>query len=302
MWPYLCRQLREPVAVNWEDLRYFLAICRAGTLSAAAKSMGVDQATVSRRLSALEADLGTRLFTRLPREARLTPAGEQVMPLAIEIEERSLAVERVSLDWTGDSRDKVTISAPPILARHLLAPNLKALSERLSNVQLSILSESRFASLSRLEADLAIRLAPGVQDTDIIKKVGRMPFALYGSVNYVHLHDEARWEFIGYTDRQTDFDHKRWIYQLIGSRRVICEVSDLSNQYEAACTGIGIAGLPCFLADAEPKLVRLETREELLELNIWVALHQDRRNDVLVGRTMAAVADLVADAGLTEHV
>ncbi|POM09852.1 hypothetical protein CUU62_26155 [Pseudomonas sp. WP001] len=75
-------------------------------------------------------------------------------------------------------------------------------------MQLSILSESHCASLSRLEADLAIRLATGVQDTDIIKKVGRMPFALYASVNYEHLHDEARWEFIGYTERQADFDQR----------------------------------------------------------------------------------------------
>ena len=75
-------------------------------------------------------------------------------------------------------------------------------------MQLSILSESHCVSLARLEADLAIRLATGVQDTDIIKKVARTPFALNASVDYEHLDDEVRWEFIGYTERQTDFDQR----------------------------------------------------------------------------------------------
>ena len=284
--------------MNWEDLRYFLAIASAGTLSGAARQLGVDQATVSRRLTTLEADLGARLITRLPREARLTAVGQEVRLKAVEIEDRIFSVKRLSLNAGNDLRTRITISAPPILARHLLAPNLLMLSEHLAGVQLSILSESHFASLSRLEADLAIRLSPGVKDTEIVKKIGKISFALYATVSYTHVADSAQWEFIGYTAHQPDFEHKRWLYETIGNRRVVCEVSDLSNQYEASCTGIGVAGLPCFLADGDARLVRLPSSEPMLTLGIWLALHPDRRNDRLVRETSAAITALVAKLGL----
>ncbi|HGM6308029.1 LysR family transcriptional regulator [Pseudomonas putida] len=285
--------------MNWEDLRFFLAIGQSGTLSGAARALQVDQATVSRRLIALEASLGVRLVNRLPREAQLTAAGQQVLKQAMEIEKYAYSVKRITAGLGEQERTTVSISAPPILARHFLAPHLLSLSQKLEQAKLSIMSESHFASLARMEADLAVRLATGSTDTDIIKKVGRVDFALYAARTYPHQSEPARWEFVGYTERQKDFDHKRWLYQVIGERRVSCEVSDLSNQYEAACSGIGVAGLPCFLADRDERLVRLEARETLLTLNIWMAIHPDRRNDALIRRTMVAIIELVEAVGLS---
>lgn len=285
--------------MNWEDLRFFLAIGQSGTLSGAARDLQVDQATVSRRLIALESSLGVRLVHRLPREAQLTAAGQQVLKQAVEIEHHAYTVERIATGLGEQERTTVSISAPPILARHFLAPYLLSLSQKLEQVKLSIFSESHFASLARLEADLAIRLATGTADTDIIKKVGHVDFGLYAAHTYPRSSDPSRWEFVGYTERQKDFDQKRWLYQVIGDRRVICEVSDLSNQYEAACSGIGVAGLPCFIADRDERLVRLDARETMLTLNIWMAIHPDRRNDVLIRRTMAAISELIGAAGLS---
>lgn len=285
--------------MNWEDLRFFLAIGQSGTLSGAARALQVDQATVSRRLIALEASLGVRLVNRLPREAQLTAAGQQVLKQAMEIEKYAYSVKRITAGLGEQERTTVSISAPPILARHFLAPHLLSLSQKLEQAKLSILSESHFASLARMEADLAVRLATGSTDTDIIKKVGRVDFALYAARTYPYPSEPERWEFVGYTERQKDFDHKRWLYQVIGERRVSCEVSDLSNQYEAACSGIGVAGLPCFLADRDERLVRLDARETLLSLNIWMAIHPDRRNDALIRRTMVAIIELVEAVGLS---
>lgn len=285
--------------MNWEDLRFFLAIGQSGTLSGAARALQVDQATVSRRLIALESSLGVRLVNRLPREAQLTIAGQQVLKQALEIEQHAYSVQRMVAGLGEQERATVSISAPPILARHFLAPHLLSLSQKLEQVKLSIFSESHFASLARLEADLAIRLAAGSTDTDIIKKIGHVDFGLYAAHTYPWSSDPSRWDFVGYTERQKDFDHKRWLYEVIGDRRVICEVSDLSNQYEAACSGIGVAGLPCFLADRDERLVRLDARETMLTLDIWLAIHPDRRNDVLIRRTMAAISELVVGAGLT---
>lgn len=284
--------------MNWEDLRYFLAIASAGTLSGAARRLEVDQATISRRLAAFETELGSRLVNRLPRRAELTGLGQEVLEQALAIEDRMFAIRRLALTAHSELRAKITISAPPILARHFLAPHLLTLSQGLPQVQVSVLSEPHFASLSRLEADLAMRLAPGTADSDIVKKIGQMEFALYATSAYPRIDTPEQWEFVGYTENPLAFDHKTWLYQIIGDRRVICEVTDLSNQYEAACSGIGVAGLPCFLADRDPRLVKLSTTEPMLNLGIWLALHPDRRNDRRVRDTTAAIIDLVQALGL----
>lgn len=284
--------------MNWEDLRIFLAVANAGTISGAARHLSIDQATVSRRLATIELVLKGRLIERLPREARLTALGRTVRVEAGLMEERALAIQRIALSATSETHTRITLSAPPILARHLLAPHINTLAQRLARVQLTVFSESHFVSLAKVEADVALRLAPGDRDTDIVKKIGQMPFALYATADYPRRTDEANWEFVGYTERQTNFEHKEWLYRTIAARRVACEVMDLSNQYEAACSGIGVAGLPCFLADADPRLVKLATRQPMLNLGIWLAIHPDRRNDVLVRRTMSAVTELIRDSGL----
>jgi molybdate transport repressor ModE-like protein len=284
--------------MNWEDLRYFQAIAQAGTLSGAARKLGVDNATVSRRLTSLEETLKVRLVERLPRESRLTEVGQRILEQVAAIEESALAVARISLAARSQEHGKVVITAPPVLARHFLAPNLRTLSQRHPLVQLSILSESQIVSLSRLDADLALRLSAPIEDTDVAQKIGRMDFGLYASPDYPNVATPAEWEFIAYTERQADFAHRRWLYEVIGERRVVCEVTDLSNQYEAACSGIGVAGLPCFIGDAEPKLKRLPADHPALSLDVWIAIHPDRRNDRLVRNAMSHIAELVAAISL----
>jgi DNA-binding transcriptional LysR family regulator len=284
--------------MNWDDLRVFLAIARAGTLSAAARSLDIDQATVSRRLSSLEDVLKVQLVDRLPRESRLTAIGQEILHAVGEIEAKALAVQRMALTASSERRAKVTITAPPILARYFFAPNMRRFAERSPAVQLSIFSEPQFDSLSRLDADLAVRLSPAIEDTDISRKIGRLAFHLYAARDYPNIADSASWEFIGYTDRQFDFAHKRWLYELIGNRRVACEMTDLSNQYEAACTGVGVAGLPAFIGDADQRLIRLPTDHAMLTLDIWIAMHPDRRKDQHVRNTANGITELIATAGL----
>jgi len=284
--------------MDWEDLRFFLAIASAGSLSGAARTLNVNQATVSRRLAALEAQLNVRLVDRLPRESRLTEIGQQIMQDVLDIEAKAFAVERKCSSSKSAVRTKVAITAPPVLARHLLTPNLAGLCAMSPQVQLSILSEPHFVSLARLEADLALRLSPPVEDTDISRKVGLMQFALYATASYADALDEDKWEFVGYTDRQGDFAHKRWLYELIGPRRVVCEVTDLSHQYEVACTGIGVAGLPRFIGDNDDRLVRLHSQRSMLELDIWIAMHPDRRNDKVVRKAAELIVQLLEPIGL----
>jgi DNA-binding transcriptional LysR family regulator len=286
------------MAMDWEDLRFFLSVATTGSLTGAARALNVNQATVSRRLAALEAQLNVRLVDRLTRESRLTAIGQQILQDVLDIEAKAFAIERKCSSSKAAVRSKVTITAPPILARHFLTPNLVTLTTMSPMVQLSILSEPHFASLSRMEADLALRLSPPIEDTDIVKKVGLMQFSLYAKNDYPYALDEKRWEFVGYTERQGDFAHKRWLYEIIGSKRVACEVTDLSHQYEAACTGIGVAGLPCFIGDRDDRLIKLENNLPMLNLDIWIAMHPDRRNDTVVRKTADAIFQLLEPFGL----
>lgn len=283
--------------MNWENLRFFVAVVRAGTLSGAAKALEVDQATVSRRLMSLEAELGLKLIERLPREAKLTAQGKLILTEALEIEACTFKIKRLSVA-NKEKREKLAISAPPVLARHFFATNMLKLSQELSGVLISILSDVHFVSLSRLEADLAIRLSPGVKDTDIIRKIGKMDFALYAASRYSHLKTPESWEFIAYPERVTNFEHKQWLDKIIGEKHVLCEMADLSHQYETICSGVGVAGLPCFLADSDKRLVKLEVNEPMLSLDIWIAKHPDRRNDPLVVRASNVISDILNKVGL----
>ncbi|MEN4981245.1 LysR family transcriptional regulator [Erwinia billingiae] len=283
--------------MNWENLRFFVAIARSGTLSGAAKALNVDQATVSRRLMSLEAELGSKLIERLPREARLTAQGQIILAEAVEIEASTFKIERLSVA-NKQKREKVTVSAPPVLAKHFFAANMLKLSQELPGVLISILSDVHFVSLSRLEADLAVRLSPGVKDTDIIKRIGKMDFALYAASRYCHLETPEFWEFIAYPERVTNFEHKQWLDKIIGDKRVLCEMADLSHQYETVCSGVGVAGLPCFLADKDKRLVKLEVDELMLSLDIWIAKHPDRRNDPLVVHASKVIASILKEVGL----
>lgn len=284
--------------MNWEDLRFFLAIAKAGTISGAAKDLKVDQATVSRRLASLEAELGIQLFIRLPRESRLTPIGEKILNEAKEIEAKVYSVARLSSSVKTSARSRVAISAPPILARHFFAPAIFEMTQQNPDIQLSIQSEAQFVSLSKMEADLSLRLSPPIEETDIIKKTGLMKFGLYAAPHYSNIKNASTWDFIAYSHKEPSFEHKRWLNEVIGNQRVCCEVSDLSNQYEAACTGIGVAGLPCFLADKEPRLIKLSTEQPMLTLDIWLAKHPDLRDDAQIRKIAQTMTEFLDKKGL----
>lgn len=241
-----------------------------------------------------------RLVDRLPKEARFTKVGADIVERVLEMQSKAFEIERVLKSSRNDKQREIAVSAPPVLARHLLAPHLQDLSKRLGAPKITILSEPHLASLARMEADLALRLTRGTDDGEIVKKVGRMNFAMYAHTSYPKIDHPAEWEFIGYTRRQPDFEHKRWLYKTIANRRVVCEVTDLSNQYEAACSGIGVAGLPRFIGDGDSRLLRLTTEQTMLELGIWLALHPDRRKDVLVRHTMNAIVEVLHLKSLTD--
>lgn len=279
---------------DWENLRHLVAVAQAGTLSGAARALGVDHATVSRRLGALEAELQMPLVERLPRACRLSAQGLQVLELARDMETAAFGIERLARASQMPLAGRISLSAPPVLVAHFLARHLAGLRRAHPHIELSLLADSRQVSLSRREADLALRLVRPSEPSHVARRIGRMPFALYAHKSYAARTAAPDWSFIAYDHALDELPQQQWLREVAGDRPISCRLSDISGQLAAALAGAGVAGLPCFIADAQPELLRLEHAGRRFEREIWLLVHRDLRRSGPVRIVMEHVAALVA--------
>ncbi|WP_144108147.1 LysR family transcriptional regulator [Paraburkholderia sp. BCC1886] len=280
---------------DWENVRHFLAVARIGTLSGAARSLEVDHATVSRRLSALEDEVKTRLVERLPRSCKLTPMGQRVFEIAQGMEENAYAIERLLDASLSPLSGKVSLSAPPVLVASFLVKHLAQFRQTHPGVRLSVAGQARRVSLSRREADIALRLVRPEEATTVVRKLGHMAFDLYASRDYPQLNNPAAWEFIVYDAGFADMPQQKWLMSVARGRPVACEISEITGHLAATQAGAGVAGLPCFLADAEPGLQRVAYDGEPFSRDIWMAVHRDVRGSPQVRAVMDFLQKIFAD-------
>jgi DNA-binding transcriptional LysR family regulator len=280
---------------DWENIRYLLAVARTGTLSGAARSLKVDHATVSRRLSALEGEIKTRLIERQPKACKLTPIGQRVLELAQDMEEGAYAIERFLDASRSPLSGKVTLSAPPMLVANFLVKHLTVFRHANPGVQLSVSGETRQVSLSRREADVVLRLSRPEEPTSVVRKLGRVSFGLYASKDYPHLHNPSAWEFIAYDAGFVGVPQQKWLMNIAGKRPIACEISDINGHLVAARAGAGVAGLPDFLAGSDAKLQRLAYAGPAFSRDIWMAVHQDLRRSPQIRAVMDFLLKVVAE-------
>ncbi|HTU55776.1 MAG TPA: LysR family transcriptional regulator, partial [Acetobacteraceae bacterium] len=214
---------------DWEDIRHFLAVAQSGTLSGAARALRVDHATVSRRLAALEAALDVRLVDRLPRSCRLTAIGRQVLERATEMEAGAHGIARLAKAAHAPLVGRVTLSAPPVLVTHLLAAHLARFRSAYPDIRLSLAAQGPQVSLSRREADVAVRLVRPDEAGSVMRKIGTMPFGLYAHRSYTHLAVPERWQFIAFDHGYADMPQQRWLLGIAGDRPVACELNHIGE-------------------------------------------------------------------------
>ena len=282
--------------VDWEDIRHFLAVAQSGTLSGAARTLKVDHATVSRRLAALEAALDVRLVDRLPRSCRLTTVGMQAFQQAVEMEAGAHGIARFAKAAHAPLVGRVTLSAPPVLVTHLLVEHLAAFRAEYPDIRLSLSAQGQQVSLSRREADVAVRLVPPDEAGSVTRKVGTMRFRLYAHRSYPHLAAPERWQFIAFDQTFSDMPQQRWLLSIVGDRPVACELNHISEHLIATRAGVGVAGLPCFLGDRDDDLVRIDEDVPSFSRDIWLIAHRDLRKTPAI----RAVVDFIA-AVVSEH-
>jgi len=279
--------------MDWEDLRYFLALAETGSLSAAARRLGVDHTTVARRVGSLEAALRVRLVDRLPRAVLLTEEGRRVAELGLRMEAEARAVLRAAGGMDEAVRGVVRVSAPPGFARAVLTRPLVALRRRYPSLAVDLIGEQGFADLDRREADLAIRLSPPEGDGLVVRKLGTMPFALYAAPDYVNGRPAEEWEFLAHDGFPVDLPQQDWLDAYAQGRAVAFRSNDHATLAMAAAAGLGAVLLPRYLGDDDPSLREIPCAEPWPCREIWMAVHDDLRRSPRVRAVMDCLAAAV---------
>jgi len=283
---------------DWDDLRHFTALADNGSLSAAARRLGVEHATVARRIAALEEAVGARLVDRRGGRYVLTAEGERVADHARRMQAEALDIERALRAGRDDAEMEVSVSAPPLIAAHLIAPHLAALRERQPRLRLHLLGESRTVSLARGEADLVLRLARPSDATLIARRLGSVAYRLYASKAYLDARRPEAFEFIAFDESLDNAPHQVWLKAVAGDRPIRLRTNDLAIQCAAAQGGAGVAALPSFVGDAAG--LELALPDEAAKIReIWLAFHRDLRDSPAVAAVAAFLADCIRPAGPT---
>lgn len=271
--------MATPEDLDWNDLRLFLAVMRAGSLRAAAGQLTVSRPTAARRLSALEARLGLTLFDRRPDGLHATPAASALLPRAEAVEQAVRGLTRAAQGADPELRGTVRVTVPAVVAEELLMHHLVSFCARWPQIELEIRGAYEVESLAGQQADVAIRFMPlGVSPDSGLhgRRVANAHVAVYGR-------GEA---WIGQRGGAHD---AAWVARTPWPELPVKgAILDGALQRRACALGLGMARLPCFLADGH-----LERRTEPEPgLDIWVLVHPDlRRNPRL-----RLFRDMVVDA------
>ena len=286
--------------LDWDDLRFFLAIARHGSLTAAAKQLRVAQSTVGRRLAALESNLGVRLLQRTPDGYLLTIAGESVRSQAERVEAEALAVERSVGGQDTKLEGVVRVTCSETVAAYILAPCLGALHAPYPSILVELLPSAQQLSLSMREADIAVRLTPSDQNELVVRRVGQIAFGLYASPAYLELHGDPDFEdgcpghrvmtLIGDMDADPQ---ARWLADLAPRATLGFQTGSHEGLLSAAKVGGGLACLARFRGDEHPDLRRIDTPVPAPKTDVWLLVHSDSRGIPRIRVAMAAIADAV---------
>ncbi|MHA6196088.1 LysR family transcriptional regulator [Pseudomonas wadenswilerensis] len=279
---------------DWENLRYFIAFARIRSLAAAARTLNVEHATVSRRIAALETALKIRLVDRRSHRYELTENGERIAQLGNRMQETACALSRTVCAIRTERVADVTLSAPPHLTTHFIAPHLGRLRERCPDVNVRILSNPRMASLARREADIAISVGRPTETDLVVRKIGTLDFGFFAAPGYLQDRHEDAYEFIAHDDDQEPSPQRIWLENAAGQRPVVLRVKSFDVQAEAARASAGIALLPVFMAGAQNALQRVPIEAQPLQAELWLVVHRDMRSAPGIRGMMDFIIDCFA--------
>jgi DNA-binding transcriptional LysR family regulator len=289
--------------IDWDDVRYFLAVAREGSVRAAAERLKVNHSTVLRRIAQLEGRLGARVFEKLPSGYRLTGTGEEVLEFANQMEASSNQLETRVFGRDQSVRGLLRVTLAPTLASHLLMPDLADFARLHPEVEIEILSFGEPLNLTNREADVAIRVVydrnnlpanlHGLKGPELFGGV-YMSRDLLGAWR-AGAPDLIRWIIMNNYD--PDWAHRGEVR----TAEVPFRINDAEAQIVAVRQGLGMTALPCFVGDADPLMVRVPGTALHRHGTLWLLTQGDTRKTKrvrlfteFVSRRLAAYAPLLA--------
>ena len=290
-------------AIDWDDFRFVLAIVRGGSVSAAAKQLGCDHATVIRRVDRLEHHLSAKLFDRRKTGYQLTEAGQRVADSAEAMESTIVANQEA----VGGSRAHLTgtvrIGAPDGFGSHFLAPRLVKLAERYPDLDLQLVATARLFSLSKREADIAISLSMPKEGRIVGRKLLDYSLGLYATAACLDRgpiasrHDLTKHRFVGYIEELLFTPELDYLPQVSPRISAKFRSANLIAQLNATIAGFGIAVLPHFMATAHPELIPVLPEEVSISRTFWLLMHADSKDLARI----RAVADYIYETVESER-
>lgn len=268
--------------LEWDDLRYLLAVGRTGTLSAAARQLGVNHSTVFRRVGLIEERLGVRLFERRRDGYTPTPACEEAVALAEKVEGEVNNLERHLAGRDTRPSGMVRVTTTDTLLFGPLAPVFKAARCAYPEISLEVIVDNRFLSLSKRDADIAIRPSLTPPENLIGRRICGIATAIYGAKSYLDRApatdtiDEHDW--IAPDDSLAQLASARWLRTNVKPEQEVFRTNTLYGMLTAARAGLGLAPLPCFIGDSAADLRRVRPPLDQLTSELWLLTHRDLRH------------------------
>ncbi|BEV13920.1 LysR family transcriptional regulator [Herbaspirillum sp. DW155] len=288
------QSLRAALDADWESLRSFAAFIDAGSLSGAARALGVTHATIGRRLQQLEASLQAPLFLRRAEDVELTRLGESVLSAARAMQDQTRQLARTLAGGDLRLEGKLRLACTDAIGTLFLAPRLPALLQQWPALDVEFAMGHQTLSLARREADLALRFGKPQDGELIARPLGAVRFYLCGTADHV-----ARWRcaprstpFVAYDDGVPDIPETRWIADHAAGNPVRFRSTSLVAQCMAARAGVGLALLPSYLL--APELQTVESAPQL-QRELWAVFHRDLKALPRLRAVLAWLQDCCAE-------
>ncbi len=266
--------------LDWDDLRYVLAVAREGSAGGAARSLNVAHATVLRRIQAIEHDLGMRVFERLPAGLALTDSARPLLDAAQSIDRTIIDARRQLAGRSAELEGPLRVTTTDSLMASLLPSLLLEFRGRHPSVVVDMLVTNSKLDLDTLDADVALRAADHPPESWVGRRLARMNFAVYAAPAYLARHDGIAWQRMDWLWPEAPLSAApvgRWLHRAIDPRRAAFKADSFVALRQLCEAGAGVAALPCFLAPPSTSLRRIGEVPDDAATDLWILTHQDLR-------------------------
>ncbi|MBN4058576.1 LysR family transcriptional regulator, partial [bacterium AH-315-J19] len=261
---------------NWDDLRIFLAVARSGSITAGAKSLGLDQSTVSRRLQAFEEKIGSSLFLGSAKRNTLSLSGQKYFEGAMRLEKEIEEINRTLVADSEETGGTIHVVTTDILSNYLLLSITSEFLQRHPDINLRVRTQP--LGEKRLQGDVAL-FATNTPKEDLFgRKLAVASFASYASRSYLEQHKDNL-ESMVWLNWDDGSDNPTWpaLAPDIPDHMCRLRIDSVSSLLEAARFGVGATILPCFIGESDPALARISPGETVSRRDIWLLVHADLR-------------------------